>query len=68
MFNKNFAYVLKSLVTIRMNEIFSCLACYGQRLIFLFGNRNKVKTSSVKGSGEDEIQTNFLNSNIYDEF
>ena len=68
MFNKNFAYVLKSLVTIRMNEIFSCLAFYGQRLIFLFGNRNKVKTSSVKGSGEDEIQTNFLNSDIYDEF
>ena len=25
---------LKSLVTIRMNEIFPCLACYGQKLIF----------------------------------
>ena len=59
MFNKNFAYVLKSLVTIRMNEIFSCLACYGCSVI---------ETSSVKGSGEDEIQTDFLNSDIYDEF
>ena len=27
-----------------------------------------IETSSVKGSGEDEIQTNFLNSDIYDEF
>ena len=34
---------LKSLVTIRMNEIFPCLACYGQKLIFLFGNRDKDK-------------------------
>ena len=26
---------LKSLVTIRMNEIFPCLACYGQKINFL---------------------------------
>ena len=54
-----------------MNEIIPCLACYGQRLIFLFGNRDKdqqINTSSVKGSGEDEIGTNFLNSDIYDQF
>ena len=26
-----------------MNEIFPCLTCYGQKLIFLFGNRDKDK-------------------------
>ena len=35
--------VLKRLVRIRMNEIFPCLACYGQKLKFLFGNRDKDK-------------------------
>ena len=34
---------LKSLVTIEMNEIFSRLTCWGQKLIFLFGNRDKDK-------------------------
>ena len=34
---------LKSLVTMRMNETFPCLACYGQKLIFLLGNRDKDK-------------------------
>ena len=34
---------LKSLVTIGMNEIFSRLTCWGQKLIFLFGNRDKDK-------------------------
>ena len=28
---------------IRMNEIILFLACYGQELIFLFGNRDKDK-------------------------
>ena len=27
-----------------------------------------INTSSVKGSGKDEIGTNFLNSDIYDQF
>ena len=48
-----------------MNETFLCLACYGQKLIFLFGNRDKDKQ---KGGGEDEIGTIFLKSNIYDPF
>ena len=34
---------LKSLVTKRMNEIFPCLTCYGQKLFFFFGNRHKDK-------------------------
>ena len=34
-------WLLKSLATIRMNEI--CLAWYGQKLNFLFGNRDKDK-------------------------
>ena len=39
-----FTKILKSLVTIRMNEIFPCLACYGQKLnFFQFGNRDKDK-------------------------
>ena len=40
-----------------MNEIFPCLACYSQNLNFLFG-KTKINTSSVKGSGKDEIGTN----------
>ena len=44
----SFYWPLKSLVTIRMNEIFPCLACYGQKLIFLFGNRDKINTRSVR--------------------
>ena len=30
-------------MTIRMNEVYLCLACYGQKLIFLFWNRDKDK-------------------------
>ena len=44
----SFYWPLKSLVTIRMNGIFPCLACYGQKLIFLFGNRDKINTRSVR--------------------
>ena len=50
---------LKSLVTIRMNEIFRCLACYGQKFIFCLGIKTKINTSSVKGSSEDKIGTTF---------
>ena len=35
--------MLNSLVTIRMNEIFPCLACCVKSLIFMFGNRGKDK-------------------------
>ena len=58
---------LKSLVTIRMNEIFPCLAGYGQRLIFFSGIETKINTSSVKRSGKDEIGTNSISSDIYDQ-
>ena len=34
---------LKSLVTTRMNEIFSCLTCCGQKFNLMFGNRDKDK-------------------------
>ena len=60
--NKTF---LKSLVTIRMSEIFPCLACFA---CFFFGNWDRDKHSSVKGSGEDEIGTNFFKSDINDPF
>ena len=52
--------IKESILTIRMNEIFSCLACYGQKLNF-FGSEieKKKNTSSVKGSGKDEIGTIF---------
>ena len=60
---------LKSLVTIRVNEIFPCPACYGQKLNFFCSEiETKVNTSFVKGSGEDEIGTTFLKSDIYDPF
>lgn len=52
--------MLKSLVKIRINEIFPRLACYGQKLIFLFGNEIKINTSSVKRNGEDQIGTIFF--------
>ena len=61
--------MLKSLVKIRINEIFPRLACYGQKLTFLFGNEIKINTSSVKRNGEDQIGTFFfLKSVIYDAF
>ena len=51
---------LKSLVTIRMNEIFPCLAFYGQKnLTFLFRNRDKDIHKLCEGSGEEEIWTFF---------
>ena len=52
-------------VTIRINEIFPSLACYSQQLNFF---EKKINTSSVKQSGEDEIGTIFLKSDIYDPF
>ena len=55
-------------MTIKMNEIFLCLTCYGQKLNFVFGNWDKDNTSSVKQSGEDEIGTIILKSDIYDAF
>ena len=61
---------LKSLVTIRMNEIFPCISCDGQELNFCseieIKMNIKINVSSVKGSGEDEIGTIFLKIDIYD--
>ena len=64
---RQFLMILKSLVTIRMNEIFPCLACCGQK--FLFSEiETKINTNLVKRSGEDEIGTIILKSNIYHAF
>ena len=52
---------------IRMNEIFSSLACYGQKLFFLEIETN-INTSSVKRSGEEKIETIFLKSDVYAAF
>ena len=41
---------LKSLVTIRMNEIFPCLACYGQKLNFLVRKSRQGKRKVEKGN------------------
>ena len=60
---------LKSLVTSRMNEIFPCLTCYGQKLNFyVWKLRTKINTSSVKRSGEDEIGIIILKSDNYNAF
>ena len=37
-------------------------------LFFCWGIETKINTSSVRGNGEDEIGTSFLNSDIYDRF
>ena len=56
-------------MTIRMNEIFPCHACYGQKLNFFCSEiESNINTSSVKGSGKDEIATFFWESDIYDPF
>ena len=39
---------LKSLVTIRMNEIFLCLACYGQKLNFLVRKSRQRLTQALR--------------------
>ena len=51
-----------------MNEIFPHLACCGQKLKFVFGNRDKDKHKLSERSGEDEIGTIILKSVIYDAF
>ena len=56
--------LLNCLVTIRMNDIFPCLACYGQKPKF-FVWKSRQNTSSVKGSGKDEIGTIFPKSDIH---
>ena len=54
---------LKSLETIRMNEIFLCLALLRSKPSFFCSEiETKINTSSVKGSSEDEIGTIFLKS------
>ena len=54
---------------IRMNEMFPCLDCYGQKLIFFCSEiETKINRSSVKGSGEDEIGTILKKSDICDPF
>ena len=49
-----------------MNEIFSCLACYSQKVNFFCSEiKAKINTSSVKGSGKDKIGKKFLKIGIY---
>ena len=60
---KREAAALKSIVTIRMNETFSCLTCFNQKLIFCSEIGTMINT--VKRRGEDEIGTIFLKSDIY---
>ena len=55
-------------MTIRINEIFPCLACYDQKLSFFLEFETKINTNSVKASFEEEIGTIFLKSDIYDPF
>ena len=50
---------------IRVNEIFPCLACYGQKLNSFVRKSRQINTSPVKGSAEDEIEIIFLKSDIY---
>ena len=59
----------KSLVTIKMNEIFMCLACNSQKLnFFCLKIETKINPSYVKGSIKQEIVTTFLKIKIYDLF
>ena len=61
--------LLKSLVMIRINETFPCVACCGQKLQFFCSEiEAKINTSSVKGSGEDENGKILFKSDIYDLF
>ena len=61
--------VFLSLVTIRMNGMFLCPTCYGQKLFFFCTEiETKINTSSVKESAKDEISIIFLKSDIYDWF
>ena len=55
---------------IRMNEIFMCLTCYGQKLIIFFclEIETRINRSSEKGSSEDDIRTISLENDIYDTF
>ena len=55
---------LKSLVTIRMNEMFPCLACYGQKAIFLFGYRDKDK-HKLSGTKQQKWNWNNLIKKLY---
>ena len=60
---------LKSVETIRMNEIFLYLALLRSKAsFFCLEIETKINTSSVKGSGEDEIGTIIIESDICDAF
>ena len=56
---------LKSLVTIRMNEISQYPV---KSLVFWSKIETKINTNPEKGSGEEEIEESFLKCDIYDPF
>ena len=56
---------LKSLVTIRMNEISQCPV---KSLVFWSKIETKINTNPEKGSSEEEIEESFLKCDIYDPF
>ena len=49
-------------------KYFRVLLAMVKDLMFCLGIEKKINTSSVKGGGEVDIGTNFLNSDIYDQF
>ena len=57
--------ILKSLVTIRMNEISQCPV---KSLVFCSKIETKINTNLEKGSDEEEIRASFLKCDIYDPF
>ena len=63
-------FKLKNLLTIGMNEIFPCLACYCQKLKLVVQKiEEKINTSPVKGNDKDEIENFFFfGSEMYDPF
>ena len=67
-FKISYVLILKSLVTIRMNEILPCLTCCGQKLNCYARKSRQRQTQAVKRSGGDEIGTIILKSDIYDAF
>ena len=59
---------LKSLVTIKMNKIFPCLACYGQKFKFVVRKSRQKKHKLVEENAKDEFRTTFFKSHTYDPF
>ena len=57
-----------SLATFKINVIFPCLACYGQKLEFIVLKSRQDKYKVVKGREKYKMGTIFFKSDIYDPF